>query len=123
VRALQIDDRIRDLHERNQWIEDARMARGSTPEQVGRAADYVRLAQDRASEAADRSLSAHLRAAIAHDRTAATLEELATTGVGGSAAYTERARMHREWAMAEREAAGLPGQQGPATRSPQIRDD
>jgi hypothetical protein len=114
ARTLQIIDRIGELRERTQWMTrdrgdsmtvEERAAKGSTPEQAARAAQYVRLAKERAAEAAERSVTAHEHAALAHDHAAETLEETSASGVADCVSYRERARRHRAFAAAEREAA------------------
>jgi hypothetical protein len=105
IRSRQIDDRIRQLRLRNERMVRHRLSRGSTPEQVVRAADFARAALERARKAAQRSVSAHLRAASAHDRAAKRLDELAEAGLGDGAAHSVKARDHRASAQADRDAA------------------
>ncbi len=105
IRSSQIGARIRELHERLDWLTEARLSKTSTPDQVARAAHFAQLAQLHATEAAEHSVSAHLNAACAHERTADMLETLADAGRDDRGARREQARKHRIWAQADRDAA------------------
>ncbi len=105
IRFVQIDDRIRQLRERNESMLGHRMTKGSTPEQALRAANFATLAHERAAAAAGRSVSAHMHAASAHDHAAGLLEDLAAADRTDGTVYRAKARNHRAWAEAERDAA------------------
>jgi hypothetical protein len=105
VRTAQIDGRIRELRERNEWLTKDGLDSGSTPEQAMRAARFAGLARARASEAARRTVTAHLNAAAAHDRAAKLFDDLASAAVGDAAALGQKASKHRAWAEDERETA------------------
>src|SRR5260370_24638610 len=79
ARTLQVKDRIGEVRERTQWMTrdggdsmtvEEWADKGSTPEQAARAAQYARLAKERAAEAAERRVTAHEHAALAHDHAA-----------------------------------------------------
>jgi hypothetical protein len=105
IRKAQIDGRIRELHERNEWLTKDGLGTGSTPEQAMRAARFADLALARASEAAVHTVAAHRGSAAAHEHAAKLFDKLVSAGVGDVAAFTEKASKHRAWAETEREAA------------------
>jgi hypothetical protein len=105
IRTAEIQGRIRELRERNEWVAKEGFGAGSTAEQATRAARFAELARARASEAAGHSVTAHLHAAEAHERAANLFDELASAGDDG--AFAQKASKHRAWAETEREAARM----------------
>ena len=112
-RSLELDARIRDLHERNAQLlagfgppdlEDRR-AVGSTPEHVSKARAAASMANLRAAEAARRTATMRLHAASAHDRAALLHEMLADANSGDVQEHRDRAATHRRLADEDRAAA------------------
>src|SRR5262249_43174007 len=112
-RSVELDARIRDLHERNAELsarpgppdlEDHR-ALGSTPDQVAKAEALARAANLRALEATRRTAMMRLHAATAQDRAARLHELLADAGQGDVQEHRERAAVHRRQAGEDRAAA------------------
>ena len=78
---------------------------GSTPDQVAKAQEQVRMANMRAQEAMKRTAAMRLHAASAHDRAAQLHELLADAGQGDIQEHRERAAVHRQQAREDRAAA------------------
>jgi hypothetical protein len=112
-RSVELDARIRDLHERNAQLSaspgppglENRRAVGSTPNQVAKAEALARLANMRALEATRRAALTRTHAASAHDRAARLHGLLADTGQGDVQEHRERAALHRQQAREDRAAA------------------
>jgi hypothetical protein len=112
-RSVELDARIRDLHERNAQLSaspgppdlEERRTVGSTPGQVTKAIELARMANMRALEAMKRTATMRLHAASAHDRAAQLHELLADAGRGDIQEHRERAAMHRQQAQDDRVAA------------------
>jgi hypothetical protein len=114
-RSVELNARIRDLHERNAQLsngfgppdlERARTA-GSSPDQVEKAKTLAKMAHVRALEAVQRSAMMRLHAASAHDRAAQLHELLADSGRGDIQDHRERAAAHRRQAREDRAAADV----------------
>ncbi len=122
-RRIQLDERIRELHARNEEIATTLVrareagrpqAGGSSPAHVKRADELAALAAQRAAEATKRAAQMHLHAAEAHDRAAELYEQLADTGTGDTAHQRAQAVNHRRQAAEDRREAAtiansLPG--------------
>jgi hypothetical protein len=112
-RSVELDARIRDLHERNAQLSarsgppdlEERSTVGSTPGQVAKAVELARTANMRALEAMKRTATMRLHAASAHDRAAQLHELLADAGRGDIQEHRERAAVHRQQAHDDRAAA------------------
>ena len=112
-RSVELDARIRDLHERNTQLSahpgppdlESRKAVGSTTSQVAKAEALARMANLRALEATRRTALMRLHAASAHDRAARLHELLADTGHSNVQEHRERAAAHRQLAREDRAAA------------------
>jgi hypothetical protein len=112
-RSVELDARIRDLHERNAQLSaspgppdlESRKAVGSTTSQVAKAEALARMANLRALEATRRTALMRVHAASAHDRAARLHELLADTGHGDVQDHRERAVSHRQQAREDRAAA------------------
>ena len=112
-RSVELDARIRDLHERNAELTaspgppdlETRQAVGSTLGQVAKAEALARMASIRAVEAARRTALMRLNSASAHDRAARLHELLADTGQGDMHEHRERAAVHRQHAREDRAGA------------------
>jgi len=112
-RSVELEARIRDLHERNAQLLaspaapdlEGRRALGSTLSQVAKAEALARLANMRALEATRRTALMRIHAASAHDRAARLHELLADTGQGDVPEHRERAAVHRRLAREDRAAA------------------
>ena len=114
-RSVELNARIRDLHERNARLsigfgppdpEGPRTA-GSSPDQVEKARMLARMAHMRALEAVQRSATMRFHAASAHDRAAQLHELLADSGRGDVQEHRERAAAHRRQAREDRAAADV----------------
>jgi hypothetical protein len=112
-RSVELNARIRDLHERNAQLltgfgppdlEDRR-AVGSTPDHVAKARAAAKMATRRALEALQRTATMRLHAADAHDRAAVLHEMLADANSGDVQDHRDRAATHRQSAVADRAAA------------------
>jgi len=112
-RSAELGARIRDLHERNAELSassgppdlEERRSVGSTPDQVAKAQEQVRVANMRAQEAMKRTAAMRLHAASAHDRAAQLHELLADAGQGDIQEHRERATLHRQQAREDRAGA------------------
>lgn len=112
-RSVELDARIRDLHERNVQLSassgppdlEERRTVGSSPDQVAKAKALARMANVRAFEALKRTAAMRLHAASAHDRAAQLHELLAAAGQGDIQEHLERATMHRRQAREDRAGA------------------
>ena len=112
-RSVELDARIRDLHERNVQLSASsgppdlkeRRTVGSTPAQVAKAKALASTASMRALEAMRRTATMRLHAASAHDRAARLHELLAEAGQGDIEEHRERAAWHRQQAGEDRAAA------------------
>ena len=111
-RSVELDARIRDLHQRNAQLSansgppdlESRKAVGSTMSQVAKAEALAKMANLRALEATRRTALMRLHAASAHDRAARLHELLADTGHGNVQEHRERAAAHRQLAREDRAA-------------------
>lgn len=122
-RRAELDERIRELHERNQELATILMnggpvgRPGSSREQVRRAEELARLASRRAAEAAARAEAMYLNSADAHERAARIHTLLAETGTGDTERHRARAREHLQQAAEDRNAAGaMPSRQPDGNR-------
>jgi hypothetical protein len=114
-RNAELERRIRDLHRRNAQLSVALgaadhgpRAMGSTPDQVARAEQLARLANQRALEASQRAALMMLHAASAHDRAARLHQILADAGqVLAAGDHREKAALHRRLADEDRAAAAV----------------
>jgi hypothetical protein len=114
-RSVELNARIRDLHERNAQLSagfgppdlEERRAVGSTPDHVAKARAAARMASMRAQEALERTATMRLHAASAHDRAARLHEILADANSGDVQAHRDRAAMHRQLAGEDRAAADV----------------
>ena len=112
-RSVELDARIRGLHERNAQLSaspsppdlESRKAIGSSATQVAKAEALAKMANLRALEATRRTALMRLHAASAHDRAARLHELLADTGQGDVQEHRERAAEHRQLAREDRVAA------------------
>lgn len=112
-RSVELNARIRDLHERNVQLSagfrppdfEGRRAVGSTPDQVAKAKAAARMARRRALEALKRTATMRLHAADAHDRVAQLHELLAEANSGDGEEHRDLAARHRQLADADRAAA------------------
>jgi hypothetical protein len=112
-RSVELDVRIRDLHDRNAQLSarpsppdlEERRTVGSTPDQVAKARALAGMATMRAFEAMKRTAAMRLKAASAHDRAARLHELLADAGQGDIQAHRERAAAHRQQARDDRAGA------------------
>lgn len=113
ARNTELEERIRDLHERNAQLLTAlsaaaheQRAVGSTPEQVARAEQLARAANQRALEASQRAAMMRLHAASAHDRAARLHALLADAGQAPDAEeHREKAALHQRLAGEDRATA------------------
>jgi hypothetical protein len=112
-RSVELDARIRDLHERNAQLSvgfgppdlEDRRATGSTPDHVAKARAAAKMAALRALEALQRTATMRLHAADAHDRAAVLHEMLADANSGDVQEHRDRATTHRRLAGEDRAAA------------------
>jgi hypothetical protein len=102
-RREQIDIRIRELQRRIARLTGGPTVTGSTQAQAARAARLAELARERAVVAARRAAESRVRAAEAHER--AALEHDILVGTSTGVAHEAQARLHREQADADRDAA------------------
>jgi regulator of sirC expression with transglutaminase-like and TPR domain len=114
-RSVELDARIRDLHERNAQLSvgfgppdlEERRATGSTPDHVAKARAAAKMATLRALEALQRTATMRLHAADAHDRAAVLHEMLADANSGDVQEHRDRATTHRRLAGEDRAAADV----------------
>lgn len=112
-RSVELNARIRDLHERNAQLSagfgppdfEGRKASGSTPDHVAKARAAASMASMRALEALQRTATMRLHAADAHDRAAQLHEMLADANSGDVQEHRDRAATHRRLAGEDRAAA------------------
>jgi hypothetical protein len=112
-RSVELNARIRDLHERNAQLSagsgppgvEGRGTAGSTPEHVAKARAAAGMASERALEALQRTATMCLRAASAHDRAARLHEMLADADRGDVRDHRDRGAVHRQLAREDRAAA------------------
>ncbi len=111
-RRTELDERIRHLHERNAELagtgigDSGERAVGSTPDQVARAEQLARVANQRALEASRRAAMMRLHAASAHERAARLHDLLADAGAESDPGrHREKAAVHRRQAREDRAAA------------------
>jgi hypothetical protein len=114
-RSMELDARIRDLHERNAQLSagfgppdhEERRAVGSTPDHVAKARAAAKMASLRALEALQRTAAMRMHAADAHDRAAVLHDMLANANSGDVADHRDRAITHRRLAGEDRAAADV----------------
>jgi hypothetical protein len=114
-RSVELNARIRDLHERNAQLSvgfgppdfEARRASGSTPDHVAKARAAASMANIRALEAVQRTAAMRRNAANAHDRAAHLHEILADANSGDIREHRDRAARHRQLAREDRAAADV----------------
>jgi hypothetical protein len=116
-RSVELDARIRDLHERNAELsagfgppdlEERRVA-GSTQDHVAKARAAAVMANMRAQEAIRRTAMMRHHAASAHERAAQLHETLAEANSGDVQEHRDQAAMHRQLAREDRAAADATG--------------
>lgn len=112
-RSVELNARIRDLHERNAQLSagfgppdfERRRTVGSTSDHVAKAIAAATMASMRAQEALQRTAMMRLHAADAHDRAARLHDVLADANSGDVQEHRDRAAMHRQQAREDRAAA------------------